>query len=248
MIENPAGERDSQEPDSNLLDNSACPPEYRDNQPSIGDFPFNHSHDVSRKPKSGHDHNGGPAVEPKFSAGGERLYPVKPAVKPSGEKVKKAYRKHTGKHISNGVKASIIALERGNVSHAEIQRRLHVSPSTIQAVLTAQASFRDEKTVEAVRKGIKNFWWVTAQRGLESITDEKLSKSSALQLGTLAAMATDKARLSEGLPTVRIEYAGQEDEALQARIAQLEGELAQSEGYKVVQAEQVGPETGQVNQ
>jgi hypothetical protein len=246
MIENPAGEMDSQEPDSSLFDSSACPPEYRDNQPSSGDFPFKSLavEFVAGEPSF-------PVMSaPEFSPG-EAIEPVQPASKPLGRasrNASKPKKRYTASRISNGVKASIVALERGNVSRREISRRLHVGPATVQAVLTAQAAFRDEKTVEAVRKGIKNFWWVTAQRGLESITDEKLSKSSALQLGTLAAMATDKARLSEGLPTVRIEYQGQEDEALQARIAQLEGELAQSDGYKVVQAESVGPETGQVNQ
>lgn len=174
----------------------------------------------------------------------------KPAVRPLERKEGKApgrpsegknSRKVNGSKTSVATKQAIIALSRGNATNAEIQRRLHVGPSTVQTVLTAQAKWEDAKTVESIRKGNAAFWWVTSRRALESITDEKLSKSSALQVATIAAISTDKARLSEGLPTVRIEYQGQEDEALQARIAQLEGVIAQSDGYKVIQAEQVKP-------
>lgn len=207
--------------------------------------------DFGQLPDLAHDHSGPPFVsmpldgDPKISAG-ESVDPGQPASKPlerkDGQSVKKAsYRKHTASKVSAATKQAIIALSRGNETQAEIIKRLHVSPSTVQAVLTAQAKWEDSKTVETIRKGNAAFWWVTSRRALESITDEKLVRSSALQLGTLAAMATDKARLSEGLPTVRIEYQGQEDEALQARIAQLEGVLAQSDGYKVIQAEQVKP-------
>lgn len=103
-----------------------------------------------------------------------------------------------------------------------------MSTASVYAILK-QGVHIDPAIVEGVKKRFAAHWWITGERALQGITDDKIKAASASQLGILAAVATDKASLLEGKPTSRVEFQSVEDREAADRIAGLEAEL---EGWK----------------
>ena len=84
----------------------------------------------------------------------------------------------------------------------------------------------DPDRVARIKEGMAGKLYDTANRSIDSITDDKLAKSTAVQAMTTAAIAIDKARLIEGKATARTEYVDATDQQINDEIARLEGELA----------------------
>ena len=112
-----------------------------------------------------------------------------------------------------------------------------VSRDTVRAV--NKRKDLDPQTVDRIKNGLAGKLYTTADRSIDSITDEKLEKSSAVQSMTTAAIAIDKARLIEGKATSRTEYVNADDQAINDEIARLEGELGRWESGEVVNGEQL---------
>jgi hypothetical protein len=152
----------------------------------------------------------GQEEEPKERAGGSR------------------YRHSTLARTSPSKIAAVLAMDQLGIPRAEIARREKMGKDTLYVALK-QGQHVDQRIVEQVKKNIAAHFWVSAERSLQHITDDKLEKASANALMWTAGVATDKALLLEGKPTQRIEYQGTEDRDAAARIEELEAEL---DGWK----------------
>ena len=102
-----------------------------------------------------------------------------------------------------------------------------VSRNTVRAV--NKCTTLDPDKVNTIKNGLAGKLYHTADRSIDSITDDKLDKSSAVQAMTTAAIAIDKARLIEGKATSRTELVDASDQEINEEIARLESEL---QGWK----------------
>lgn len=164
---------------------------------------------------------------------------IQPVVNPAPvvpkEAVKKKQKRYTGDRIAPARAYAIRALVESGFSRAEIARRDHVSNNTIAAI--EKSDRFDPQRVERIKQGLSAHFYDRVNSALETITQEKLDKSTALQLMTVAAIGTDKARLIEGKATARTEYVDASDQAIDDEIARLEGELTQWKDGQIVNAQ-----------
>ena len=144
-------------------------------------------------------------------------------------------KRFTGDRIAPARAYAIRALVESGMTKKEIAKREHISPNTIRAIQKSDKF--DPQRVEHIKQNLAANWYQTADRAINAITDAKLEQSTALQLGTLGAISTDKARLIEGKATVRTEYVDSSDQAINDEIARLEGELAQWKSGDIVNSE-----------
>jgi hypothetical protein len=100
----------------------------------------------------------------------------------------------------------------------------------------------DPEVVNRIKAGLASKLYDVADRSLDHITDDKMGKSTSVQLMTTAAIGIDKARLIEGKTTSRTEYVNASDQAINDEIARLEGELGKWERGEVVNAEGIEQE------
>ncbi len=89
-------------------------------------------------------------------------------------------------------------LERGH-SVSVIAKRLGLSDHQVRTIQDKRVDLKNRTDV--IKDVLGDFWYVLADAALSKITDEKLEECSVAQLTTIAAIATDKARVLEGKPT-----------------------------------------------
>jgi hypothetical protein len=87
-------------------------------------------------------------------------------------------------------------------SYRQIGRELGKSDHTIKRALTASPEVVAE--VETMRKDLGGIFDDLAKRMASSITDEDINKLNAYQRTVSAAIATDKAQLLKGRPTMNV--------------------------------------------
>ena len=84
------------------------------------------------------------------------------------------------------------------LSEAEIAKRVGCSPSNVHQVLTVFLHGHSEPDLRDFQANKADIYDAVQMRALESVTQEKLRKSSAGSLVTIAAILEDKARLIRG--------------------------------------------------
>ena len=87
------------------------------------------------------------------------------------------------------------------LSEAQIAKRCRCSPSNVHQVLTAFLRGRSEGELRDFQANKADIYDAVQMRALASVTQEKLRKSSAGSLVTVAAILEDKARLIRGQAT-----------------------------------------------
>ncbi len=137
--------------------------------------------------------------------------------------VKKYKKRFTGERMAPARAYAIRALADSGYSKTEICKREHISLNTIKAIQKSDKF--DPARVDRIKHNLAAKWYQTADSAIDNIDATKLKASSALQLATVAAISTDKARLIEGKATSRTEYLDVADVALNDEIARLESEL-----------------------
>lgn len=135
---------------------------------------------------------------------------------------------------------AIKALLESGHSERSTAKLSGVSRETVRAV--QRAKNLDPQQVDRIKAGLAGKLYDTADRSIDSITDEKLQRSTAVQAMTTAAIAIDKARLIEGKATARTEYVDASDKEIADEIGRLEGELAKWERGEIVNAEGIEEE------
>lgn len=139
-----------------------------------------------------------------------------------------SYRTPNGANTPLATKVAIIALDSLGASQTKIAEELEIGRSTVRALLKRD-DYTDPRIVDRVKKEMESRFWVTGARANEAITDEKLNAASALQLMTVQAIATDKALLLSGKPTVRVEHQTVADQEAAQKIEELQATL---DGWK----------------
>src|SRR3990167_3028182 len=139
-----------------------------------------------------------------------------------------SYRLPNGANTQLATKAAIIALDSLGASQTKIAAELEIGRSTVRALLKRD-DYTDPRIVDRIKREMEARFWVTGARANEAITDEKLNAASALQLMTVQAIATDKALLLSGKPTVRIEHQTVADQEAATKIEELQAAL---DGWK----------------
>jgi hypothetical protein len=124
--------------------------------------------------------------------------------------------------------ASVLAMDQLGLSKVEMAAREKISRTTVYAILK-QGDHLNPEVTEQVKKHLAAHYWVSAERSLQHITDEKLQKASANALMWTAGVATDKALLLEGKPTARVEFKAAVDPELEAQLSAVQAEL---DGWK----------------
>ena len=132
---------------------------------------------------------------------------------------------------------AIKALLESGTSERKAATLSGVSRETVRAVQKCKSL--DPERVDKIKRSLAGKFYDVTDRSLDHITDEKLEKSSSVQLATTAAIALDKARLIEGKATARTEYLDASDQAINDEIARLEGELARWESGEIVNAQEL---------
>jgi hypothetical protein len=87
------------------------------------------------------------------------------------------------------------------LSEAEIAKRVGCSPSNVHQVLSVFLHGHSERELRDFQANKADIYDAVQMRALESVTQEKLRKSSAGSLVTVAAILEDKARLIRGQAT-----------------------------------------------
>ena len=142
---------------------------------------------------------------------------------------------HTGETVPASKRASVFAMWAMGYTMADIMKAEKLSRNTIKALILNDAH-KDSSLTDTIRKNLAGQWYLTGTRALHSITSEKLKSSSAPQLAIVASIATEKARLCEGLSTGRMEI-DLTDPDLDAQIAQKESELSAWRSGQLVNAQ-----------
>jgi hypothetical protein len=103
-----------------------------------------------------------------------------------------------------GVRAALIRKTKvryPELSEADIAKRVGCSPSNVHQVLTTFLANRSEEELHDFQANKADIYDAVQMRALASVTQEKLRKSSAGSLVTVAAILEDKARLVRGQAT-----------------------------------------------
>jgi hypothetical protein len=87
------------------------------------------------------------------------------------------------------------------LSEAEIAKRVGCSPSNVHQVLSVFLHGHSERELREFQANKADIYDAVQMRALASVTQEKLRKSSAGSLVTVAAILEDKARTLRGQPT-----------------------------------------------
>jgi hypothetical protein len=87
------------------------------------------------------------------------------------------------------------------LSEAKIAKRVGCSPSNVHQVLSVFLHGHSEQELRDFQANRADIYDSVQMRALESVTQEKLRKSSAGSLVTVAAILEDKARLIRGQAT-----------------------------------------------
>lgn len=87
------------------------------------------------------------------------------------------------------------------LSEAQIAKRVGCSPSNVHQVLTTFLANRTESELRDFQANKADIYDAVQLRALASVTQDKLRKSSAGSLVTVAAILEDKARLYRGQAT-----------------------------------------------
>ena len=87
------------------------------------------------------------------------------------------------------------------LSEAEIAKRVGCSPSNVHQVLSAFLHGHSEQELRDFQANKADVYDAVQMRALASVTQDKLRKSSAGSLVTVAAILEDKARLIRGQAT-----------------------------------------------
>jgi hypothetical protein len=103
-----------------------------------------------------------------------------------------------------GVRAALIRrtkLRYPELSESQIARHVGCSRSNVHQVLTTFLANRTEPELRDFQANKGDIYDALQMRALESVTQDKLRKSSATSLVTAAAILEDKARTTRGQPT-----------------------------------------------
>lgn len=142
---------------------------------------------------------------------------------------------YSGVRVPPSKRASIFAMWSMGYTLVDISKAEKISRNTIKAVIL-DGAHKDSSLTDQIRKNLAGQWYLVGTRALHSITPEKLKSSSAPQLAIVGSIATEKARLCEGLSTGRMEI-DLADPDLDAQIAKAEAELQAWRSGKLVNAE-----------
>jgi len=106
-------------------------------------------------------------------------------------------------------KVSIAAMKESGMSAMEIANATNSHVSTIYRVWEdPELSDLAPSSVRSIKTGLGGLFYKRALQSTLSISSEKLSQSSALQLATVAGIMTEKGRLMEGLSTDNVSFRG----------------------------------------
>ena len=94
-----------------------------------------------------------------------------------------------------------LKLKHPELSHAQIAERVGCHPSNVTVVLKTFLGKHSETQLREYQESQADAFDAIAMRSLVSITPKKLAKANAVQLMTVAGIATDKARLVRGQAT-----------------------------------------------
>lgn len=132
---------------------------------------------------------------------------------------------------------AVKALLESGKSERHTSKLAKVSRATVRAVNKCKSL--DPQLVDRIKLGLASKLYEVADRSLDHITDDKMEKSTSVQLMTTAAIGIDKARLIEGKSTSRTEFVDASDQAINDEIVRLEAELGKWESGQVVNSEEV---------
>lgn len=152
----------------------------------------------------------------------------KARAKPGTARKPYAERARTGSRLPPSKIGAALAMYQMGVPITEIAAREHMSKNTISS-LVKQGDQTNPAIVDRVKKYLASHFYITAERSLQAITDEKLEKAGVSALAMVAGISTDKGLLLEGKPTARVEFKGSKDDALEDEINALEAEV---EGWR----------------
>lgn len=117
----------------------------------------------------------------------------------------------------------------------EITKEVKLSLITVCKVLKDKDPLLDDiKLINSIGNRARASWRVLGHKSKEHITDEKLEKSSALQLATIGAISEDKARVIEGEVTQRIGFDDLTDLQLEDKLAKDQELLKRLEKGEVI--------------
>jgi len=105
------------------------------------------------------------------------------------------------KKIDKATQNSVALLAAHGASNSKISKQTGLHHNTVKKVLLEPAVIATRKEIEEQLAGLFS---ETANRALNKISDEKLEKSSARDLGILAGVCVDKNRLITGATTANI--------------------------------------------
>jgi hypothetical protein len=133
-----------------------------------------------------------------------------PQLNNSQQAVPSNYNKKVhGKRYTYAQKLAVKALLESGKSPTQIQREEGMDKSTVYNVMRdKRISLLAKQQVDFIKNSLVGMTYANAYRAQDSITDEKLSQSSALQLMTLSAIGIEKGRLMENLSTDNVSFRG----------------------------------------
>ncbi len=127
--------------------------------------------------------------------------PIKPV---PGQVVRSPVQPESGAKPPYGARAVLIRklkLRYPELSEAQLARRAGCSPSNVHQVLRSFLVDRTQDELREFQANKADIYDAVQMRALASVTQEKLRKSSAGSLVTVAAILEDKARLIRGQAT-----------------------------------------------
>lgn len=122
------------------------------------------------------------------------------AIRSAPDARKATVRRRTGR-TGAADKVIDLHLRKPHMSKAAIARRVGCSPGNVDYTLKRYLAKESVEDLRQFQENTGDAFDAIAMRSLGSITPSKLAKASALQLGTLAGIALDKARLVRGQAT-----------------------------------------------
>jgi transposase len=107
-------------------------------------------------------------------------------------------RRYTGEKLGDRIPL-VQALVTNGDSFSKIAKQLKISRHSVRGIARRmqQEGIATPERVKRIRQEIGNQWAILAERSLNAIDPPKLKKSTALELTRVAAIASEKAGLTE---------------------------------------------------
>lgn len=151
-------------------------------------------------------------TSPSVQQSGEAATPTEMNASQSNASPKKPKRGkfvNTGNRLTLAQKFALRAQAKTGQNANSIAKQNGISPSTVIKVLNDPTlELVDNSEMEKLKDIHSQRLWMNALRGQLAITNEKLDQASALQLMTMSAIATEKARLMEEKSTSNVSIKG----------------------------------------